>query len=79
MTYNIWYRTIYYLALCTTDTELQINPENPAQSGEVSAIGWFSFEELYNKLLRNYPEVDDTKRCINEIHNKILQEFNENL
>jgi len=78
-TNNIWYRTIYYLALCTTDTELQINPENPAQSGEVSAIGWFSFEELYNNLLRDYPEVDDTKRCINEIHNKILQEFNENL
>lgn len=78
-TNTIQYRTIYYLARCISDIELRIDPNNMSQLGEVSAIGWFTFDEIYNKMLRKYPEIDDTKRCITEIHNKILTDFNPTL
>jgi len=76
-TNNISYRTVYYLALCTSDDELKINPENPAQLGEVSAIGWFSYADLTNNLIRWYS--DERKKCISKIHKIILNKFNENL
>jgi len=76
-TNNISYRTVYYLALCVSDQELIINPENPAQLGEVSAIGWFSYDELKNNLLRDYSF--EKKKCITNIHRIILKKFNENL
>ena len=76
-TNNISYKTVYYLAVCNTNQKLEIDPQNQAQYGEISAIGWFTYKELIHKLIRDYSQ--EKRTILTNIHNIILEKFNENL
>lgn len=74
---NISYKTVYYLALCLTDKSVKIDKTNQYQFGEISKIGWYSYNELKNKMIRKYSI--HKMYCLTNVHNKILQKFNDNL
>jgi ADP-ribose pyrophosphatase YjhB (NUDIX family) len=74
---NVSYKTVYYLALCVTNKPLQIDETNKHQLGEVSKIGWYSFETLTNDLLRKYSGHKIT--CLTNVFDTLLKKFNDKL
>lgn len=69
---NIHYRHIYYIAKWKKELELKINKDNKLQFNEVSAIGFFNYNECIRKF-RPY----HTKRIIllTELENKLKNNF----
>ena len=74
---NVSYKTVYYIALCLTNKPLLIDETNKYQLGEVSKIGWYSFNKLKDDLLREYSGHKTT--CLTNVYNTLLKKFNENL
>jgi len=74
---NISYQTVYYIALSTSNKKLIIDKNNKHQYGEISKIGWYSFQVLMDELLRDYS--CQKKFCLKNIHETIIKNFNEHL
>ncbi len=74
---NISYKTVYYLALYSTNKQLQIDKTNQHQLGEVSKIGWYSFDKLKDSMLRKYSVHKIT--CLTNVFNTLLKNFNDRI
>lgn len=66
-TNGIPYKHTYYIGDCVSD--VNVNKFNRVQTREVSAIGWFPFEEAYLKLRSTNPE---KRAVLGRIHARIM-------
>ena len=74
---NISYKTVYYLALCLTNKPLRIDETNLHQLGEISKIGWYSFDKLKDSMLRKYSSHKII--CLTNVFNTLLKNFNDKI
>jgi 8-oxo-dGTP pyrophosphatase MutT (NUDIX family) len=74
---NVSYKTVYYLALCLTDKSVKIDETNQYQLGEISKIGWYSYNKLKNNMLRDYST--HKVSCLTNVFDTLLKNFNGNL
>ena len=71
---NVSYKTVYYLALCLTDKSVKIDETNQYQLGEISKIGWYSYNKLKNNMLRDYSI--HKVSCLTNVFDTLLKNFN---
>ena len=70
-TNNIPYKQIYFIGVCADDTIAQHQPNNRIMNREVGNIGWFSFEEAFQKIRDTNSE---KRNVLRNLHSRIQSE-----
>ena len=65
-TNGIPYKQVYYLGICGQDILANHQPHNKVMSREVGNIGWFTFEEAFQKIRETNKEKRNVLRLIQE-------------
>lgn len=53
---GILYRQVYYIGMCSGDSDVAIDPTNHVQLREVSAVQWYSLDEAIARIRSTSPE-----------------------
>jgi 8-oxo-dGTP pyrophosphatase MutT (NUDIX family) len=70
-TNGIPYKQTYFICACAHDTIAQHQPHNKVMSREVGNIGWFTYEEAFQKIRETNSE---KRRVLSSLHKRIQNE-----
>ena len=70
-TNGVPYKQLYYIGICAYDTIAQQQPNNKVMNREVGNIGWFSYENAFQKIR---PTNNEKRNVLTKLHTRLQSE-----